>query len=131
MNNKKFAIWTTVFVGAAAMTYFIVEGIRLKRATKKLIAAEKDLSQYKSIAEDVIKSGDKEEAEIMLASIVEDEKKIKEAKNKKLTTSNRMTTVGNVILQVLPSLLNFLGGVASSPLVIEVDDEKMTVVKEA
>jgi hypothetical protein len=113
MDNKKFAIWTVIFVGVGAATYFIVEGIRLRKATKKLIEAEKNLSEYKSIAEEIIKSGDKEEAEIMLSSITEDEKKLEEAKSKKAITSSRMKTVGQVILNVLPSFLNFLGGVAS------------------
>jgi hypothetical protein len=126
MDNKKFAIGFVLVTAAVSVAYFVTESIRLRQATKKLIMAQKDLQQYKSIAEEIISSGDKEEAEIMLSSITEDERRLEEANKERIKTSGRMKTVGKTILHLLPSLLNFLGGVASSP-VVEVKETNIIV----
>jgi biopolymer transport protein ExbB/TolQ len=126
MDNKKFAIFSVMFLSAASAVYFTVEAIRLRKATKKLYAAQKSLKDYKSIAQDVIASGDTEEAEIMLTSITRDEKKLEEAKSEKAKTSSRMKTIGKTILNILPSFLQFLGGVASSPIVKK--EENVTII---
>jgi hypothetical protein len=126
MNTKRFAISSAILLGTASAVYFAVEAIRLHKATKKLYAAQKSLEDYKSIVKDVVESGDKEEAEIILTSITSDEKKLEEAKNEKAKTSGRMKIIGKTILNILPSFLNFLGGVASQSVVKK--EENVTII---